>query len=281
MADKPAGPFPWARAGLFTGLAAALLGLALVAVGRPHQMPTVSWLEANPLPALGLTLTAGFADGINPCAITTLLLFIGALLATVERASRLEVARRARYVWVVAGAYILGIFLLYLVLGVGFVEISSLRVFGNTHLVTRLAAFVAVMFGLLMMAEYVFPRSPIKLSMPAALHGLAHHWTRRTTVGAAFVGGVLIGTCTLPCGGGMYLAVAALIGSLSSKGYAYALLTSYNLAFVLPLLLLVGIAGSRPVLQRLSRLHITHRGRVKLGLGLFVVAVGFSALLLA
>jgi hypothetical protein len=42
-------------------------------------MPSVSWLEANPLPALGLTTTAGFADGINPCAITTLLLFIGAL----------------------------------------------------------------------------------------------------------------------------------------------------------------------------------------------------------
>ncbi|WP_253665446.1 cytochrome c biogenesis CcdA family protein [Thermus scotoductus] len=269
-----------AKVGLLVGLGAVLLGLALIALERPHRLPTVSWLEANPLPALGLILTAGFADGINPCAVTTLLLFIGALLATVERASRLEAARRSGYLWAVAGAYILGIFLLYLVLGVGFVEISSLRVFGNSHLLTRLAAFAAVIFGLLMVAEYVFPQSPIKLSVPGALHGLAHRWTHRTTVGAAFVGGVLIGTCTLPCGGGMYLAVAALIGSLSSKVYAYSLLVGYNLAFVLPLVVLVGMAGSRPVLQRLSRLHITYRRRVKLGLGLFVIAVGYTALLL-
>lgn len=270
-----------AWAGLFLGIGVALLGVALLVALRPHQMPSLSWLEANPLLALGLTATAGFADGINPCAITTLLLFIGALLATVEQASRLEDARRAKgYVWAVAGAYALGIFLLYFILGVGFVEIASLRIFGNTHIFTRLAALIAVVIGLLMVAEYVFPQSPLKVGMPAGLHGLAHRWTRQTTVGAAFVGGVLIGTCTIPCSGGMYLAIASLIGSIGSKPYAYTLLSSYNLAFVLPLLLLVGVASSRPVLKRLSRLHITHRGQVKLGLGLFVALVGFVALVL-
>ncbi|MBI5813090.1 MAG: cytochrome c biogenesis CcdA family protein [Deinococcota bacterium] len=280
MAPQATASRAWAR--LLLGIGVALLGVALLVALRPHQMPSLTWLEANPLLALSLTATAGFADGINPCAITTLLLFVGALLATVERASRLEDVRRAKgYVWAVAGAYVLGIFLLYFILGVGFVEIASLRVFGNTHLFTRLAALIAVLIGLLMVAEYVFPQSPLKLSMPAGLHGLAHRWTRQTTVGAAFVGGILIGTCTIPCSGGMYLAIASLIGSVSSKPYAYSLLSSYNLAFVLPLVLLVGAASSRPVLQRLSRLHITHRGQVKLGLGLFVLVVGFLALLLA
>jgi len=115
--------------------------------------------------------------------------------------------------------------------------------------------------------------------MPASLHNLAHKWGRKTTIGAAFVGGVLIGTCTIPCGGAMYLAVAAVIGSLSSKVYAYTLLTSYNLAFILPLVLLVGLASSRPVLLKVSRLHITHRGMVKLVLGVFVIFVGLFALL--
>ena len=261
------------------GLGVVGLGAYLASSSRP-TLPTAAWLESYPLPALALTGIAGFSDGINPCAITTLLLFVGALLAVVERSSSLEDVRRAkRYVWAVAGAYILGIFLLYFLLGVGFIEIAGLRGFGNTHLFTRLAGLVAVLLGLVMAAEYFYPGNPLKLAMPAGLHSLAHRWGRRTTLGGAFVGGVLIGTCTIPCGGAMYLAVAALIGSLPGKAYGYTLLTGYNLAFVSPLVLLVGVSSSRAVLQKGSRLHITRRGRVKLGLGLFVVAVGLFALL--
>ncbi len=264
----------------------ALASLALLATGvylaftNSMQAPSAAWLEAYPSAALGLAVVAGFADGLNPCAITTLLLFIGALMAIVEQSSGRGETRRAwLHIWSVAGAYILGIFLLYFFLGVGFVEVTSIRVFGNTHVFVRLAGFFAVILGLIMVAEYVIPDSPIKLGMPASLHNLAHKWGRRTTVGAAFVGGVLIGTCTIPCGGAMYLAVAAVIGGLSSKVYAYTLLTSYNLAFILPLVLLVGLSSSRPVVLKISRLHVTHRGLVKLVLGIFVIFVGLFALL--
>ncbi|WP_456414027.1 cytochrome C biogenesis protein [Oceanithermus profundus] len=279
---KSAGKGSAGRGRLWLGAAGLLLLFAAgvyLAVARPFGMPGVVWLEAHPLLAFGLSGVAGFADGLNPCAITTLLLFIGALMAVVERAARVGEAWRAHlYVWSVAGAYILGIFLLYFVLGAGFIEVTSLRVFGNTHVFTRIAALLAVLLGLTMVWEYFQPHSPIRLTMPAGLHGLARKWGRRTTVAAAFVGGVLIGTCTIPCGGAMYLAVASLIGSLPSKPYAYGLLLTYNLAFVLPLLLLVGASGSRTVLRELSRLHVTQRGKVKLGLGLFVVLVGLFAL---
>jgi len=77
----------------------------------------------------------------------------------------------------------------------------------------------------------------------------------------------------------MYLAIAAILGTLASKPYAYGLLTTYNLAFILPLVLLVATASSRPLLQKLSRLHIQGRSRAKLVLGAFVTAVGIFALL--
>jgi len=243
-------------------------------------MPTADWLVTYPLLALGLTVSTGFIDGLNPCAITTLLLFTGALLAITEQTTDESGKKRVRpYIWMVAGAYILGIFLLYFSLGAGFIDITSLRVFGNTHIFTRLAGLLAVVLGLVMVSEYVFPESPFKLAMPTPLHNVAHRWGRKTTVGGAFVGGILIGSCTIPCGGAMYLAVAALIGGLASKTYAYTLLTSYNLTFVLPLILLVGISSSRPVLRGISRLHITHRGLVKFVLGAFVILVGLFALL--
>ena len=168
------------------------------------QIPWGSWLEAHPLPALGL-MAAGFADGLNPCAATTLLLFIGALLAIVERASHVGKAQRASlHISTVAGASILDISVLYFLLGAGFIKVSSLQLFGNTHVFTRVAGFLAVLLGLVMAAEYVVPEVPLKLSMPAALNCLAHRWGRKPTVGAAFVGGVLIGTCTIPCGEAMY-----------------------------------------------------------------------------
>lgn len=264
----------------------AIAGIVLLAIGvylaftLSVETPSAEWLEAYPYAAFSLAIVAGFADGLNPCAITTLLLFVGALMAVVEQASGYGETRRAwLHVWSVAGAYILGIFMLYFFLGMGFVEVTSIRVFGNTHVFTRVAGFIAVALGLVMVAEYIIPDSPIKLSMPASMHNLAHKWGRKTTVGAAFVGGVLIGTCTIPCGGAMYLAVAAVIGGLSNKVYAYTLLTSYNLAFILPLILLVGLSSSRPVLLKISRLHVTHRGLVKLVLGIFVILVGLFALL--
>ncbi len=262
-------------------LAAALLaGGVTLAFTHPFALPTATWLQANPGPAIGLALVTGFADGINPCAIATLLLFVGALLAVAEATTRREDARRARLTMLtVAVAYIAGIFLLYYALGAGFISVTSLRVFGNTHLFTRLAGLLAVLLGLAMIAEIALPGSGIRIAMPNPLHGTARKWGRRTSIGGAFIGGILIGTCTIPCGGAMYLAIAAILGTLASKPYAYTLLTTYNLAFILPLALLVGMASSRPLLQKLSRLHIQERSKVKLALGTFVTAVGLFALL--
>lgn len=268
------------RLAFFPAAALLLAAGTFLALQGHAELPTGAWLTAHPAGAFGLALTAGFADGLNPCAITTLLLFIGGLLALAAGASKAgdTEAARAR-VWPVALAYIAGIFVLYFGLGVGFIEIAQLQVFGNTHAFTRLAGLVAVPLGLIMVSEGLFPGSPLKLAMPASFHGLAHRWGRRTSVGGAFAGGVLIGTCTIPCGGAMYLAVAAVIGGLANEAYGYTILTAYNLAFIAPLIILVSIAGSRDVLTRLSRLHITHRGYVKTVLGVVVVLVGLFALL--
>lgn len=264
----------------FLALALLLLAAgAFLAFRGGSAAPSAAWLEARPGAAVALAVTVGFADGLNPCAITTLLLFVGALLVFAAQASSRAEPAGAGRVWPVALSYITGVFLLYFALGAGFLETSQLRVFGNTHLFTRIAGLLAVPLGLVMLAEGLLPGSPLRLAMPAGLHGLARRWGRRTTTGGAFVGGVLIGLCTIPCGGAMYLAVAGVIAALDSKSYGYALLTAYNVAFVAPLALIAAVAGSRQALTRLSRLHITHRGAVKGTLGALVIAIGLFALL--
>ena len=271
------------RSGRFALPAAAgallLAGVVLAFQWHP-SLPATNWLTANPVAAVALALATGFADGLNPCAIATLLLFVGALLAlSATTAWNGQAGLARKRIWLPALAFITGVFVLYFTLGAGFIEVSQLRLFGNTHLFSRLAGLLAVPLGLVLLAEGVLPNSPLKLTMPSALHGVARRWGRRTTVGGALIGGVLIGLCTIPCGGALYLAVAAVIAGLGSKAYGYALLTTYNLAFVMPLILIVVLAGSRETLNKLSRMHVSHRRQVKLALGLLVVSVGFFSLL--
>lgn len=58
-----------------------------------------------------------------------------------------------------------------------------------------------------------------------------------------FAAGVLVGLCTVPCSGAIYLAVLGLLASQATfpKGLAY--LGLYNALFVLPLVALLAVAG--------------------------------------
>lgn len=274
---------PAALAGLFVfGAAAALAwGRAGPFAGVPPGL-AASWVQAHPWAAAGVVGAAGFADGLNPCAFTTLLLFIGAVTAAVGQAAGMgDAGARRRHVWAVSGAYMLGIYGLYFGLGLGVLQLAWFRPFAGAHAITRVAGLGAVVLGLLMVREFFVADTRWRVTMPAALHRVARRWTRRTTVGAALVGGVLIGLCTIPCGGGMYLATLGFLAAIPDRLTGSALLAVYNVAFVLPLVLLTAVASARPALLAVARWHVREQARVKLWLGVAVVGLGLAVLALA
>jgi len=259
--------------------AVALVGVGLVLLTRGDGgLPTIEWLAARPAVAFGLMIGTGLLDGINPCAIATLLLFIGALLAAAVTSTREDGTIDRSRMWRVAGAYVFGMFLLYLALGLGLLQVADVQAFGNAHLFTRIAGLLAVVLGMVMITEATVPGMPTVLAMPSALHGLARRWGRRTSVGAAFSGGILIGLCTIPCGGAMYLAIAGVLAGLSSDALRYSLLVAYDVAFVTPLIVIVAAVASRPTARRIGRLHLRHRASVRAILGVAVILVGLFAL---
>lgn len=265
---------------------AALLaaGAAIwVAVHGVHTSGVApAWIQAHPWAAAATFAAAGFADGLNPCAFTTLLLFIGAVLAAVGQAAGItDPGTQRRHVWAVCGAYMFGTFALYFGLGLGLLQLAWFRPFAGAHWITRLAGLVAVGLGVLMVREYFLPDTRLRVTMPAGLHGVARRWTRQTTAGAALIGGVLIGLCTIPCGGGMYLATLGLLAAVPERMTSLALLAVYNVAFILPLVLVVLFAASRPALTAVSRWHVRHRGQFKLWLGLVLAGMGLVILALA
>ncbi|MEW6046826.1 MAG: GAP family protein [Bacillota bacterium] len=215
---------------------------------------------------------AALLDSLNPCAFALLLVFVA---TTLSMASRVPV--RARLLGL-GSAYILGVFVTYLGLGLGlgsFLRIS--QALSGTHLAARLAAWVAIGLGVVALQEALAPEWGTRL----AAHVDAGRLKRR--IGQAgpavlFSAGALVGLCTVPCSGSVYLAVLGLLSAQESAGRGLALLVFYNLVFVAPLFAILLACAARPVWRALARWQVHHRAGLKLGVGIASAAVGLITL---
>ena len=265
-----------ARILAFSVVAVGLLGLAgLAGLGVPNA-PSPAMARLLPAVTLGVVIIAGLADGFNPCAFTVLLLFITSLLAAAQPGAVESTASLRRRVIGLGSIYIASIFLTYLALGVGLLATADL--FTQRHLPARLGAVLSIALGLWMLKDYFVPDMGIRLEAPSAVTRWARASARRATVPALVAGGVLIGLCTVPCSGALYLAVLSLLAAQPSAVAGFGYLVLYNAMFVLPLVATLLLASARPALNRLAHWNLHHREWVRLGLGTAVVLMGFAIL---
>jgi cytochrome c biogenesis protein CcdA len=260
----------------FSAVAIGLMGLAVLAgLGAPHA-PTAEAASLLPAATLGTVIVAALVDGINPCAFTVLLLFITALLASAQARSPESTVSLRRRVIGLGSIYIASVFLTYLALGVGLLSVAA--IFTQRHLPARLGAVAAIALGLWMFKDYFVPELGFPLSAPAAVSRWARASARRATVPALVAGGVLIGLCTLPCSGAVYLAVLSLLAAQPSALAGFAYLFLYNALYVLPLVVILLLASVRPMLNRFAHWNLHHREWLRLGIGTGVVLMGFVIL---
>lgn len=257
----------------FSAAAAGVLGLAaLIGLGTPPG-PSPAVVPLLPAVTLAVVILAGLVDGVNPCAFTVLLLFITSLLAAAQTRAAPGAESLRRRVIGLGAIYIASVFLTYLALGVGLLSTADL--FAQRHVPARVAALLAIGLGLWMLKDYFVPEIGFRLEAPAAVAQWARASARRATVPALVAGGVLIGLCTVPCSGAVYLGVLALLAAQPSAlaGFGYLLL--YNAMFVLPLVGVLLVASARPMLNRLAHWNLHHREWVRLGLGTAAVLMGW------
>lgn len=261
---------------LTTLLLTVLIGLAIsLNLARPHRMVP----EHVPLPALTLStvILGGLVDGINPCAFTVLLLFVAAMLATLQTSDPSDLRALRGRILGMGSVYIAAIFLTYLGLGAGLLAASA--PFSQYHLPARIGALVAIGMGLWMIKDVLVPELGPPLAAPRAIAARATGIARRATVPALALGGFLIGLCTVPCSGAIYLAVLSLLSTQPSPWQGFAYLVLYNLMFTVPLVLLLLVAAVRPTLRQLARWNRHHGPWLKSTLGL--IGIGMGLLILA
>ncbi len=260
----------------------ALGAVALTGFWHPNA-PAEAMRIYLPQITLPTVIVAGVVDGINPCAFTVLLLFITAMTSSLRPAQGTSLqtgednvkALRMRLVGM-GSIYIAAVFLTYLALGVGLLK--SLDFFTRQHFPARFGALLAILFGLWMLKDYFLPDLGWRLQAPGRLGSVARQMAQKATLPALITGGFLIGLCTVPCSGAVYLGVLSLLALQPTWMLGYGYLVLYNMIFVLPLVGILVAASARPTLNRVAHWNLHHKEVVRLLLGGGVVLMGLLIL---
>ncbi len=218
-------------------------------------------------PLLALVAVTGLADGINPCAFAVLLFFI-ALLYTLKRL-RSDILK-------IGGVYIGAIYLAYLLIGLGLFQAVTLPGF-PTHFFAKFGGILVLALGVWNLKDWAWPGKGPTLRMVFRERVGILHRAEKATMPSAFGLGFLVGLCTFPCTGGIYVAVLGLlsVSTTALEGFGYLLL--YNVMFVVPLIVILAVA-TRPALLKRAEAMASHSSKMKLWTGLFMVSLGLFLL---
>lgn len=246
-------------------VAGTLLLFGLVYVFRLENIGTTAlwnlsdggkWL----LPLVGV---AALIDSINPCAFSILLLTIAFLLS---------IGKLRSSVLAIGSAYILGIFVVYLVIGLGLLQ--TLHLFDTPHFMAKVGASLLIVLGLINITKEFVPAFPIRLGIPHAAHQRIAVLMERASVPTAVVLGGLVGLCEFPCTGGPYLMVLGLLHDHATYFTGVGYLIMYNLIFILPLVLILLIASDQALLAKVQAWQQSERKVMRWGGGAAMVALG-------
>jgi cytochrome c biogenesis protein CcdA len=246
-------------------IAASVILFGLVVLFRTANVGTAAlWnLSDGGQWLLPLVAVAALIDSINPCAFSILLVTIAFLLSIGKLRAR---------VLGIGAAYIGGIFVVYLLIGLGLLQ--TLHIFDTPHFMAKVGATLLVALGAINVLNEVVPAFPVKLSIPHAAHHKIAVLMEKASVPTAVMLGGLVGLCEFPCTGGPYLMVLGLLHDHTTYYTGVMYLILYNLIFVLPLGLILLMASDSALLTKVQAWQQSERRTMRLGGGGAMVALG-------
>lgn len=235
----------------------ALLRLSKFGVDMVWQISNGgSWL-------LPLVLVSAVIDSINPCAFSILLLTIAFLF---------NLGRKRSEILKIGGLYIFGLFLVYILIGLGILQ--ALHLFNTPHFMAKVGALLLLVLGLVNLINEFFPKFPIKLKIPNFAHHKMAELMERGSMLTAFILGILVGLCEFPCTGGPYLMILGLLHDKTTYIVGFGYLLLYNVIFVLPLGIILSIAANNKVLGKFESWKKTNMKNMRFWGGILMIGLG-------
>ncbi|MEJ2210521.1 MAG: cytochrome c biogenesis protein CcdA [Anaerolineae bacterium] len=221
-------------------------------------------------------LGAGLIDGLNPCAFATLVFFISYLAFT---------GRRGREILLVGLAFAVGVFVTYLLVGLGLLKVvQSLGFFTTLGRWVYLAtALLCVALAALTFRDYFKARqgkaSEMTLKLPLRLRRRINQVIRegaqmRAFVGVAFFTGFVVSLIELACTGQVYLPTIVYVLSqpdMAARAFLYLVL--YCVMFIVPLIVVFVLSYFGTTSEQLGQFVNRHTAGIKLATGLVFVGL--------
>lgn len=246
-------------------LAALLFGaVVLMRVGNVGTAALWSWSNEGQW-LLPLVVVAALVDSINPCAFSILLVTIAFLFS---------VGKQRSGVLELGSSYVLGIFLVYALIGLGLLQ--AMHLFHTPHFMGKVGAALLILLGVIALLNHYVPQFPVRLGVPKAVHTRIALLMEKASIPSAFVLGGLVGICEFPCSGGPYVMVLGLLHDRGTFASGLGYLFLYNLVFVLPLIVILLIASDRTLTDKVREWKTRENSRMRVVGGLSMVGLGFA-----
>lgn len=201
-------------------------------------------------------------DSINPCAFAVIIFLLGYLLALGSSKLILRVGL----------VYIATIFVVYFLAGLGLLKV--LTTFGVAGVIYKIAAVILIFVGLVNVKDFFWYGKGLTLAIPESKKPLIEKYVRKASIPAAIVLGFLVSAFELPCTGGVYLAILGLLASRETQLSAVPYLLLYNLIFVLPLFIILGLVYFGISAKQIEEWRTKNRKWLRLVLGLGALILG-------
>jgi cytochrome c biogenesis protein CcdA/thiol-disulfide isomerase/thioredoxin len=213
---------------------------------------------------------AGLIDGLNPCAFATLVFFVSYLSVS---------GRKGKEVLVVGASFTVGVFLAYLVVGLGLYKV--LDMLGDVLLtlgrwVYALTALLCAGLAVVSFLDFLKARrgdiGDMSLNLPHALRkrinaAIRRGRNQRAYVLGAFITGLVVSFLELACTGQIYLPTIIFVTSIPElRVQALGYLVLYNLLFILPLVVVFILAYYGTTSKDLTAFLQRRAAAVKLGM---------------
>lgn len=226
-----------------------------------------SFTTLTPLTAIPLIAFTGFIDGIHPCAIAILVFFV-AFLLTIQRSVKNIFAMGLVYVFV--------IFLTYLAIGVGL--LSGFMFFGQHHFFAKLGSWLLILLGLLNLRDIFLPQARLNINLPHISKDKIRELLKKATFPTVAIAAFLVGLCSVPCSGGIYAAITALLASQTSFFIGFLYLILYNFMFVLPLIIILALSTNPYTLVKMGEWQQRNKRNQKIIMGAAMILLGVAIL---
>lgn len=212
-----------------------------------------------------ILLLGAIGEGINPFV---LVLFALLLVPVVPSSSR-------RQLVTIGIAGILGYLCTRLIIGIGIVSwVSYLDI---AKVVIPIGAIIALIIGAVHIRDGISKTEKPLFTIPHSMREKIDPYLKAGTASAAGIGGIFLGFLSLIGSGGIYLPVLGIISPDMKSGALY--LFWYNLAVIIPVVLMVLLAVIHPSPKKWVRFVQKNQSILRLVMGISMVLTGILFLL--